>query len=108
DGRPPGAPCWGIVAIDEDAEARQLYRVPLDEFVRPRNDRAKELTKAADREGGAAVRALRKPTVAAWALDRLADEQPAVVDAVVDAASRVIDAQQQALSGNAGAMRVAT
>lgn len=73
--------------------------MPLDEFVRARSARGKELIAEGDREGAAAVRALRKPSAAAWALDRLAAEQPALVEEIIAAAERAADTQHEVLSG---------
>jgi hypothetical protein len=55
-------------ALDEIAV--ELYALSPEEFTAARNARAA----ASDRELGARVKALRKPTVAAWAVDRLARE----------------------------------
>jgi len=55
-------------ALDEIAT--ELYALSPEEFTAARNARAA----ASDRQLGARVKALRKPTVAAWAVDRLARE----------------------------------
>jgi hypothetical protein len=57
--------------MDLDEEIDRLYGTPLDEFVRERDALAKRLTRDGDREAGARVKALRKPTVGAWALEAL-------------------------------------
>src|SRR2546423_1570920 len=49
-----------------------LYQEPLDAFTAARNALAKSLAQAADREGAAEVKAMRKPSTAAWALNQLA------------------------------------
>src|SRR5918995_1419014 len=59
--------------VDEAAE--ELYGLPPGEFTRARDERAKKLRKSGDREAADAVKALRKPTVAAWALDQLARQR---------------------------------
>jgi hypothetical protein len=51
-----------------DAIARELYALPPDDFTSARNARAA----ASDRALAARVKALRKPTAAAWAVDLLA------------------------------------
>jgi hypothetical protein len=53
-----------------DAIAEELYALPPDEFTRARNARAG----LADRALAVRVKALRKPTAAAWAVDLLARE----------------------------------
>lgn len=95
------------MASDDDP-ADQLYRLPLADFVAARNALAKELTAAGDREGGRAVRALKKPSVTAWALNRLAQDQPEEVAALLQAGDAVRSAQQQALAGDASGLRAAS
>ena len=56
--------------VDLEADIDRLYGVPLDEFVAERDQLAKRLNKDGDREAGARVKALRKPTVGAWALNQ--------------------------------------
>jgi hypothetical protein len=53
-----------------DAIAAELYALPPEEFTQARNDRAA----ASDRSLAARIKALRKPTASAWAVDLLARE----------------------------------
>lgn len=53
-----------------DAAADELYALTPDRFTAARNERAA----AADREAAASIKALRKPSVAAWAVNLLARE----------------------------------
>lgn len=67
------------------AIADELYAAPLAEFTARRDARAKELKTAGQPEVSAAVKALRKPTLAAWVVDllvRVEGEQIAQVLAV--------------------------
>lgn len=57
-------------ADDLDAIAAELYALPPDEFTKTRNARAGMADRAIARD----VKALRKPTVAAWAVNLLARE----------------------------------
>ncbi len=59
--------------MDFDAVADELYGVPREEFIRTRNARASE---AEDRSLAARIKALRKPMLAAWLVNRLARERP--------------------------------
>ncbi|WP_051399449.1 hypothetical protein [Haloechinothrix halophila] len=59
--------------MDFDAVADELYSGPREEFIRRRNARAAE---AEDRSLAARIKALRKPTLAAWLVNRLAREHP--------------------------------
>jgi hypothetical protein len=49
-----------------------VYQGPLEEFVQRRDTLVKDLRSAGDREAAAAVKALRKPSRAAWALNMVA------------------------------------
>src|SRR5690348_10291384 len=57
-------------AADLDAVAAELYALPPDQFTKIRNARAG----MADRSIAANIKALRKPSVAAWAVNLLARE----------------------------------
>ena len=75
-----------------------LYGEPLDTFTAARNALAKELAPV-DREGSAAVKALRKPSVAAWALNQVARTRPTDVERLLAAGETLRDAQHDALEG---------
>jgi hypothetical protein len=53
-------------------DATVLYRLPLDEFIPARDELAARLKKRGESEAAARVKALRKPSVAAWAVNQLA------------------------------------
>ena len=55
-----------------------LYALPLERFTPERDALAKDLAADGDRAGAARVKALRKPVVAAWAVNALAREDPTV------------------------------
>jgi hypothetical protein len=59
-----------------DRAADDLYGAPLDEFVARRDALARELRRSGDREVADRVKALTKPSVPAWAVNRLAREHP--------------------------------
>ena len=82
-----------------DAEVEALYGLPLDEFTKARDALAKARTKEQGKEAGAAVKALRKPSVIAWGLNQLARRHPDEIDALVDAGARLRRAQTAALEG---------
>jgi hypothetical protein len=84
---------------DLEHELDALYALPLEEFTKARNDLASRLRKAHQGEAADEVRALRKPSVAAWAANRLAREHPDLVGALVDAGTRLRQVQQGALAG---------
>jgi len=57
------------------AEVDELYRLPLSEFTAARNELAKKLNAEGRSEESDEVKALRKPTVAVWLVNRLAQER---------------------------------
>src|SRR4051812_11965074 len=82
-----------------EAEIDRLYGVPLDEFVAARDGLAKQLNRDGQREAGARVKALRKPTVGAWALNQALRRRRAEKEALLATAERLREAQQSLLSG---------
>ncbi len=86
-----------------------LFVGALDEFVKRRDALARELKQAGDKDTAAAVKALRKPSAAAWAVNQVARRHPDAVDALITAARAVHDAQAAAVQGrDAGGLRTAT
>jgi hypothetical protein len=92
----------------EQGAVEDLYRLPPDEFVAARDAAARELRSAGDRAAADRVRALRKPTVAAWALNQAVRAVPGPADELVAVAQDVREAQERALTGgDATALREA-
>lgn len=83
--------------------ARELFALEPEGFIAARDALAKELKAGGDAEMAARVRSLRRPTVAAWAMDRAVRAEPDLVDALLAAGERLAGAQRQALSGKGGA-----
>ena len=79
--------------------ADQLYGLPPGEFTRARDARAKELRSDGDREAADAVKRLRKPTVAAWALNQLARRRAKDVRRLVKAGEDLRAAQEELVAG---------
>ena len=92
------------MSVDEIAD--RLYALPPEEFTRARNQAERELRKADEREQADRVKALRKPTAAAGAANRLVREHRAEVDAFLAAAAALRDAQF-AGKGNTAAAAIA-
>lgn len=76
-----------------------LYGLPFDEFVPARNVLARELRQAGKRDEAAEVAALRKPSVAAWAVDQLVRTQRKAVSELFDAGDALRGAQDDVLAG---------
>lgn len=85
----------------------ELYGLPLDEFVPARTALARELRGAGRREEAAEVAALRKPSVAAWAVNQLVRTQRRAFDELLVAGDALRAAHDDVLAGRgaAGALR---
>jgi DNA-binding phage protein len=79
------------MAADEIAD--RLYGLPIEEFTSARNDAATELRNAGRRDEADEVKALRKPTAAAAAVNRLVREHGDQVEEYLAAAAALRDAQ---------------
>jgi hypothetical protein len=85
-----------------------LYGLPLEEFTPARDVLAKELRAAGRKDEAAEVKSLRKPSVAAWALNRVARDHPEAIGRLRTAGADLREAQQEAMSGDAGRLREAS
>jgi hypothetical protein len=85
------------------SEARDLYGLPLDRFIAERGALTKTLRSGGDREGAAEVARLRKPSVAAWAVNQLVRTQQGAVAELFDAGDRLQRAQSELLAGRGDA-----
>src|SRR5262245_3646551 len=89
-------------AVIKDADLNHLYQLPLEEFTAARNALAKSAGKDA-----AAVRALTKPPLAAWAVNRLYGQDRRSWDALIESAENLRRANKAVLAGRAGDVRAA-
>lgn len=85
-----------------------LYTLDPDEFVAARDALVRDLKKRGDTAEAARVATLRRPTVAAWAVNVTAREHPREVEALLASGNRLRAAQEKALRGDAGVLREAT
>ncbi|MFL5871053.1 MAG: hypothetical protein ACJ75R_08215 [Solirubrobacterales bacterium] len=92
-----------------DDRLAPLYREPPEEFVRRRDALAKELRDEGDRDAAARVKKLRRPSQAAWLINRLSADEPQRARDLVEAADDLAAAQQRMLDegGDAGELRTA-
>jgi hypothetical protein len=90
-------------------EPDDLYGLPLDRFIPERAALAKALRADKKRDEAAAVAALRKPSVAAWAVNQLVRSQLSAVAELYEAGDELRDAQAALLdgSGDGRALRAA-
>lgn len=72
-----------------------LYALRPEEFTAARDALVKELRLAGDRETAAAIKSLRKPTATAWAVNRVAHENAAHIDDLVEAGETLRRAQRE-------------
>src|SRR5579864_861509 len=88
-------------------DAHDLYGLPLERFVPERTALAKALRKTGQREQAEAVAALRKPSLAAWAVNQLVRTQSRAVAELHEAGDAARAAQAELLSGrgDTGALR---
>jgi hypothetical protein len=82
-----------------DERLDELYREPPGEFVAGRNRLARELRDGGDREASDRVKRLRRPTVAAWVINRVALTSPKLLEELAAASAGLEDAQRRALEG---------
>jgi hypothetical protein len=80
-------------------DADDLYGLPLDQFVPERGALARALRADGRREDAAEVVALRKPSVAAWAVNQLVRTQTQAVAELFASGDKLLDAHRAAVSG---------
>ena len=82
-----------------DQAAEELYGLSPGDFTRARDARVKEVRGDGDREAANAIKALRKPTVAAWALNQLARRRPNELERLLRAGEELRTAQEELVGG---------
>jgi hypothetical protein len=90
-----------------EAALDELYDVEPPEFTATRTRLAAAL-RASDPDGAKTVKAARRPTTAAWAMNRVSRDDPGLVAAYLDRSSALRDAQAGAVDGGRDALREAT
>jgi len=88
-----------------DVDVDDLYGLPLDQFVPERTALARELRKAGDRDKASEVAALKKPSVAAWAVNQLVRTQRRAITELLEAGDGLRSAQDDVLAGRGDAAR---
>jgi hypothetical protein len=82
-----------------DDPVAELYGLPLHEFVAGRDTLARELRRDGEKQRAAEVVKLKKPSVAAWAVNQLARENRKQLDLLLDAGHRLRAGQEELLEG---------
>jgi hypothetical protein len=88
-----------MTSVDVD----DLYGLALDRFIPERASLVRKLRSQGERERAASVGAVRKPSVAAWAVNQLVRTQRREVDALFAAGDALREAQAGVLAGRADA-----
>jgi hypothetical protein len=71
-----------------------LYALPPEQFIAARDEAVKQARAAGDRRLAAEIGKLRRPTVAAWVVNRLAQERPEMVEELLDLGEALRSAQR--------------
>ena len=83
-----------------EAEVDRLYQeLSPDEFTATRDALARELRQGGDRAAADEVKRLRKPSVAAWGLNRVSRTHRRPLERLLSAGDRLREAQRQLLEG---------
>ncbi len=77
-----------------------LYHGPLEEFTGARNELAKSLLSDGDPSAADEVKALRKPSRAAWLVNQLAVRKPKEVAELLEVGEELRAAQEEMLAGS--------
>lgn len=81
------------------ARQRELYALPPDQFTRARDALAKELASKGQSKEAQAIRKLKRPVVAAWVINRLAQQHPERIETFLASARALEKAHRRAMSG---------
>jgi hypothetical protein len=81
----------------------ELFGLPPEEFVAARDELARRLRREGDAEAAKQVKALRRPSLSAWAVNRLARERGRALGSLLAAGERLRAAHQAALAGEGAA-----
>lgn len=79
--------------------AEQLFDLPAADFVAARDDLVRRLKAGGDREEADRVKAMRRPTLAAWAVNQVVRQHPDHYVELVDAGAVLQRAMRKAMSG---------
>src|SRR4051794_4810761 len=91
-GLPSLATVLPIVGQVTEGRIREVYGLPLERFTADRNALAPELRSPE-------IKALRKPSAAAWAVNQLVRAEPNLAEALLGAGGELRQAHRQAASG---------
>jgi hypothetical protein len=81
-----------------EADIDGLYALSLDEFTVARDELARTLRTEGEREAAREVKRLRRPSLAAWALNQVRRDDPRGVEQLIAAGERLRDATERLLT----------
>lgn len=84
---------------DIDKEIDRLFELPPEEFTAARDDLAKRMQSEGRGDESRSIKAIRRPTVAAWAVNQVARRRLGEVDELLKSGAAVRRAQRKVLSG---------
>lgn len=85
----------------EDAALGDLYLGDFEGFIDRRNELAKQMRARDDGEGAERVRALKKPSRVAWAINQLSGHDATVRDELLGAGAALREAHERLMNGKA-------
>jgi hypothetical protein len=83
-----------------EKELGELFHGPLEDFTAARNELAKSLRSDGKTEAADWVKALKKPSRAAWLVNQLAERKPKDVERLLEVGEELRDAQEEMLAGS--------
>src|SRR5437899_4380193 len=86
-----------------EQEIRGLFGLPIGQFIEARTELERRLRAGGDAGAARRVKALRKPSLAAWALNQLARQEAKQVEDLVRLGEELRTAERGALAGAGGA-----
>src|SRR5207244_13193920 len=93
------APAGYARAVATEDRIDELFTLAPEEFVAARDELAKQLRADGNSDGAAQVKALRRPTVAAWAINQAARRHPEHVEDLLAAGRDLREGQRRMMSG---------
>jgi hypothetical protein len=85
--------------VSAEDRIEELFSLSPEEFVAARDELAKQLRGEGDADGSRKVKALRRPTVAAWAVNQVARRHPEHVEDLLAAGRDLREGQRRMMSG---------
>jgi hypothetical protein len=86
--------------VVSDQHLNELYREHPVDFVARRNELVKKLRADGDRDEAERIRKLRRPTVPAWLINRVALDSPELLEEFAATSRAVEETQRRALAGD--------